>query len=182
MAERAEAATAPLPDRLGGISITADGVRLPLSSVRPTEIWFQVPFEMRPGTTRVAVEIASLFVGCGGVRRNVVERAPFFFGQSDLTLAHDRMSRRVRNGRASGGGSVCRLGDDDDRRVSGERPYPGPRALERLPFPELRNPRQSHRAARRRHSPSTLIHRFHRLVTQQLSICRWMAGAASLEA
>lgn len=96
MAQSAEVATVPLPDRLAGRSVTLDGVPLPLLSVSPTEIWFQVPFDLPVGrTAMVEVEHSSFFNGCQAQPRPVVERSPHFFGAAALTVAHQDFSGLV---------------------------------------------------------------------------------------
>jgi uncharacterized protein (TIGR03437 family) len=69
---------------------------LPILSVSPTEIWFQVPFNLPVGSTpTVAVEQSSLFNGCSGGAAQVVERAPYFFNGGGLTAAHQDFSGLV---------------------------------------------------------------------------------------
>jgi uncharacterized protein (TIGR03437 family) len=96
MASFSEAAATPLPSRLGGISVTADGSPLPLLCVSPAEIWFQVPFDLATGSTAtVEVEHTSIFTGCAGGAVRVVDRAPYFLGTAGMTVAHGDFSGLV---------------------------------------------------------------------------------------
>jgi uncharacterized protein (TIGR03437 family) len=65
LAASTQAASAPLPTELAGAQLLMNSTPLPLLSVSPTEIWFQVPFEASPGTTAtLTVDYGSPFEGC----------------------------------------------------------------------------------------------------------------------
>ena len=91
-------APVPLPTELDGVRVLADGAPLPLVSISPGEIWFQVPFELAPGS-RIAVglETSSAFAGCAVIGAWVVARAPYFFDHGSLIAAHQDFSGLVTN-------------------------------------------------------------------------------------
>jgi hypothetical protein len=55
LAASTQAASAPLPMELAGTQVLMNSTPLPLLSVSPTEVWFQVPFEASPGSCSTAV-------------------------------------------------------------------------------------------------------------------------------
>jgi uncharacterized protein (TIGR03437 family) len=87
-------APTPLPYTLGGVRVLANGSPLPLLSVSPTEVWFQVPFEL-PIQPSVSVQLAntSQFAGCPATVVDVVPSYPYFFG----SVAHQDFSSLVTN-------------------------------------------------------------------------------------
>jgi len=79
LAASTQAASAPLPTELAGTQLLMNSIPLPLLSVSPTEIWFQVPFEASPGTTAtLTVNYGSPFGGCS-VILPISGRGPSFF-------------------------------------------------------------------------------------------------------
>jgi len=81
--------TIPLSTELAGVQVLADTTPLPLLTVSPTEVWFQVPFDMvlRPSVgVRLAHE--SVFEGCPTATVQVVSRYPYFLG----TIVHQDFS------------------------------------------------------------------------------------------
>jgi uncharacterized protein (TIGR03437 family) len=91
MASSTRVAPYPLPRELDGVRLLADGEPLPLLSVSPKELWFQVPFELRdPGRpVRFELENSSVFEGGFTSSLRVVRRWPyFFFTRGWLSLAH----------------------------------------------------------------------------------------------
>ena len=65
LAASTQAASPPLPTELAGAQLLMNSTPLPLLSVSPTEIWFQVPFEASPGTTAtLTVNYGSPFYSC----------------------------------------------------------------------------------------------------------------------
>ena len=96
MADSTEVAPVPLPSELGGVRVLAGGAPLPILSVSPGEVWFQVPFEMATGATiSVGLENSSVFAGCPAVTVPVVERDPYFFDSAMLIAAHQDWSSLV---------------------------------------------------------------------------------------
>jgi uncharacterized protein (TIGR03437 family) len=95
----------PLPRELEGVRFLVGDEPMPLLSVSPTEIWFQVPFEMEApgGPLRYELENSSVFEGGSGSIR-VARRRPYFFSDDksgDLVLAHEDFRSVVgRNNRA----------------------------------------------------------------------------------
>jgi uncharacterized protein (TIGR03437 family) len=71
---------------------------LPILSISPTAVWFQVPFDLVPGPA-VTVELAhtSVFQGCPSIGVYVVSRTPYLItGQNGyLSLAHQDFSSLV---------------------------------------------------------------------------------------
>ena len=79
LAASTQTASAPLPTELAGTQVLMSGTPLPLLSVSPTEVWFQVPFEASPGTTAtLTVNYGSPFHGCSVVIP-ISGRGPSFF-------------------------------------------------------------------------------------------------------
>jgi uncharacterized protein (TIGR03437 family) len=96
MANSTQVAPVPLPTELAGVRVLAGGTPLPILSISPVEIWFQVPFEMATGTTvSVGLENSSLFAGCPAVTVPVVQRDPYFFDSAMLIAAHQDFSSLV---------------------------------------------------------------------------------------
>jgi uncharacterized protein (TIGR03437 family) len=91
LASSTQAAPIPLPNVLDGVQILMNGVSLPILSIAPTQVWFQVPFDLAP-QSRVSVELkhSSVFEGCAAINAPVVERQPYLVTSSSgiLTLAH----------------------------------------------------------------------------------------------
>jgi uncharacterized protein (TIGR03437 family) len=90
LADSSQVAPIPLPTELGGVQLLANNNPLPLLSVAPTAITFQVPFELPVGQTlSLYLPNASVFGGCPAVQSTVLERQPYF-AQSNgiLVLAH----------------------------------------------------------------------------------------------
>jgi len=84
-----QTAPVPLPTELDGVQVLAGGVPQPLLSISPTEIWFQVPFEMATAAAiSVGLENTSVFAGCAAVTVPVVTRDPYFFDSAMLIAAH----------------------------------------------------------------------------------------------
>jgi uncharacterized protein (TIGR03437 family) len=82
LAAGTQAASTPLPTELGGTQLLMNGIPLPLLSVSPTEIWFQVPFEAPPGSTAtLSVTYGSPFTGCS-VATPITGRSPYFLPDS----------------------------------------------------------------------------------------------------
>jgi uncharacterized protein (TIGR03437 family) len=143
MAQRTEVATVPLPDRLAGKSVTLDAVPVPLLSVSPTEIWFQVPFDLPVGkTAMLEVEHSSFFNGCEAQPRTVVERSPHFFGAATLTIAHQDFSGLVTAQSPAKPGEVVTAWAVGLGKVTPEMPAGVPTPAGRL-FP-LANPFECH--------------------------------------
>lgn len=89
-------APVPLPSELDGVRVLADGAPLPLLSISPDEIWFQVPFELAPrASIAVALEHSSVFEGCPATDVAVAPRAPYFFDYGALIAAHQDFSALV---------------------------------------------------------------------------------------
>jgi len=89
LADSTEVAPVPLPPELDGVRVLAGGAPLPILSVSPSEVWFQVPFELATGmTVSVGLENSSVFAGCPAVTVPVVERDPYFFDSAMLIAAH----------------------------------------------------------------------------------------------
>ncbi len=86
----AQTAPTPLPTSLAGVRVLMNATPLPILSVAPGQIWFQVPFELSPGpTVSVRLDHSSLFEGCPAVQVPIVARQPYFVQSSGyLTLAH----------------------------------------------------------------------------------------------
>jgi hypothetical protein len=79
LAASTQAASAPLPTELAGTQVLMNGTPLPLLSVSPTEVWFQVPFEAPPGTiATLTIDYGSPFGGCSVVLP-ISGRGPAFF-------------------------------------------------------------------------------------------------------
>jgi uncharacterized protein (TIGR03437 family) len=83
----------PLPRELEGVRYLVGGEPMPLLSVSPTVVWFQVAFEMeaRAGPLRCELESSSPFDG-GSTSKSVVRRLPNFFSDERygyLVLAHE---------------------------------------------------------------------------------------------
>jgi uncharacterized protein (TIGR03437 family) len=82
LAASAQTASSPLPTELGGAQVLMNGTPLPLLSVSPTGIWFQVPFETSPGSTAtLTVNYGSPFNGCS-VAVQISGRGPYFLPDS----------------------------------------------------------------------------------------------------
>ena len=89
----------PLPATLGGVRILAGTDPLPLLSISPSIVWFQVPFEwsVRIGTSvNVQFESDSPF-NSGGGSIQIVDRKPYFFTDTDgyLVAAHQDFATLV---------------------------------------------------------------------------------------
>jgi uncharacterized protein (TIGR03437 family) len=81
----------PLPTEIDGVRVLANGAPLPLLSVSPVEIWFQLPFETQlTDSVHVELENQSAFDG-GSVTTQVVRRHPYFFD----SVAHQDFSGLV---------------------------------------------------------------------------------------
>jgi len=79
LAASTQTASAPLPTELAGTQVLMNGTPLPLLSVSPTEVWFQVPFEAPPGTiATLTIDYGSPFGGCSVVLP-ISGRGPAFF-------------------------------------------------------------------------------------------------------
>ena len=91
LADSPRVAPVPLPPELDGVRVLADGEPMPLLSISPARIWFQVPFELTdPGRlVRVELEHPSPFDACAA-QRWVVRRQPYFFTDpsGDAVIAH----------------------------------------------------------------------------------------------
>jgi uncharacterized protein (TIGR03437 family) len=84
-----QVAPVPLPSALDGVRVLAGGNPLPILSISPGEVWFQVPFELATGATiSVGLDNSSVFAGCRAVTVPVVERDPYFFVSDMLIAAH----------------------------------------------------------------------------------------------
>jgi uncharacterized protein (TIGR03437 family) len=96
LASSSRAALFPLPAALDGVRVLADKTALPILSVAPGEIWFQVPFELHPGrSVRIEVEHSSPFEVCAGVVP-VRSRQVYFLSDAEgLILAHEGFRGRV---------------------------------------------------------------------------------------
>jgi uncharacterized protein (TIGR03437 family) len=82
LAASTQAASVPLPAELAGARVLKDGSPLPLLSVSPTEIWFQVPWEASPGATAaLTVNHSSPFDACS-VAIPISARDPNLFADS----------------------------------------------------------------------------------------------------
>ncbi len=89
-------APVPLPSELDGVRVLADGVPLPLLTISPWEVWFQVPFELAPrAAITVALEHSSVFEGCPATQVAVVPRFPYFFDSGSLIAGHQDFSGLV---------------------------------------------------------------------------------------
>ncbi len=92
LADVQEAAPTPLPADLAGTRVLVNETPLPLLSIAPHEVWFQVPFDL-PLQPSVSVELehSSFFEGCPAMHVPVVARQPYFFSATDayLILAHE---------------------------------------------------------------------------------------------
>ena len=82
LAASTRTASPPLPTELGGAQVLMNGTPLPLLSVFPTRIWFQVPFEASPGTAAtLTVNYGSPFNGCS-VAIPITGRSPYLLPDS----------------------------------------------------------------------------------------------------
>ena len=89
MADSTKVAPVPLPFELDGVRVLAGGAPLPILSISPSEVWFQVPFELATGATiSVGLDNSSVFAGCRAVVVPVVQRDPYFFDSGMLIAAH----------------------------------------------------------------------------------------------
>jgi uncharacterized protein (TIGR03437 family) len=78
--------------------LSLNGAAVPMLAVSAGLIWFQVPWDARPGTTAtLSLPSASPFNGCVALQVPVQARAPFFFigSSGDFLLAHQDFSGLV---------------------------------------------------------------------------------------
>jgi uncharacterized protein (TIGR03437 family) len=90
-------ATPPLPDELAGAQVLMNGKPLPLLSVSPVEVWFQVPFEAPSGTNvTLSVAYGSPFQGCS-VEIPISGRSPYLIEDStgSTIVMHQGFSGQV---------------------------------------------------------------------------------------
>jgi uncharacterized protein (TIGR03437 family) len=91
-------AAPPLPRELDGIRVLVSGEPMPILSISPREVWFQVPFELSDLGTPVTVELENPSVFDGGARAVRVERRrPYFFSSSGLLAAAHQDFRELVN-------------------------------------------------------------------------------------
>ena len=100
-------ASAPLPTKLGGVSVTVNGVPAPISYVSPTQINFQVPWSTRTGSATVTVSQA----GAPGntIAVPVVAAAPGLFLTGAGTAAaqnYPDYSLNTSSNRIAAGGTI----------------------------------------------------------------------------
>lgn len=96
LASTIENPPAPLPEVLDGVRVLANSEPMPIVSVSPSEVWFQVPFSFQPSDPlTVELQHSSLFEGCPPVTVPVVSRKPYFFSDGALILAHENFSALV---------------------------------------------------------------------------------------
>lgn len=88
LAEASVAAPIPLPTEFGGIRVLIDRIAMPIVSVAPDTVWYQVPFELAPAESATFdIENQSVFSTAGQVR--ISERAALLITHfGDLILAH----------------------------------------------------------------------------------------------
>lgn len=92
LSDSTRVASFPLPQELDGVKVMVDGLPMPLVSISPGEIWFQVPFELNLQTGRVvSMELANPSLFEGGARQmRIVPRQPAFFSYAGhLLVAHE---------------------------------------------------------------------------------------------
>jgi uncharacterized protein (TIGR03437 family) len=88
LTESAITAPFPLPAELGGIRVLIDGMAMPIVSVAPETVWYQVPFGLAPADS-ATFEIASQSV-FGGYQVRIAQRAVSLYNDSrGLVLAHE---------------------------------------------------------------------------------------------
>lgn len=94
LAPVAQAAPVPLPASLDGVQVLMNGVTpLPILSVAPGGIWFQLPWEVSSGqNVTIGTAYSSLFQGCTAYPVPVTSRTTYLFTTVDqgglLTAAH----------------------------------------------------------------------------------------------
>jgi uncharacterized protein (TIGR03437 family) len=98
LSETTQWASFPLPSSLADVRVFVDGRPMPIVSVSPGEVWFQVPFDLPIGGP-VRVELGNNSVFANGGRNDVpvVSRKPYFFSYAgaELIAAHEDFSGPV---------------------------------------------------------------------------------------
>jgi uncharacterized protein (TIGR03437 family) len=91
LASSSRVASTPLPRELDGVRVVVDGQALPLLSIAPNLIRFQVPFEMAVTNRPVAFEVPNSSVFEGGPRQAIISRRRPYMAITDgwLLLARE---------------------------------------------------------------------------------------------
>jgi uncharacterized protein (TIGR03437 family) len=89
-------ATEPLPATLGGVRVLVNDQALPVYSVSPEEIWFQVPFEFTAADMILNVRLndRSIFEGGPG-QVEFASHAPSFFSNDESIAVHEDFSSLI---------------------------------------------------------------------------------------
>ncbi|HWR51222.1 MAG TPA: hypothetical protein VN428_08955 [Bryobacteraceae bacterium] len=97
LSETTQWALFPLPSSLADVRVFVNGRPMPILSVSPGEVWFQVPFDLPiGGPVRVELGNNSVFANGSG-NLPVVSRKPYFFSSAGaaLIVAHQDFSGPV---------------------------------------------------------------------------------------
>jgi uncharacterized protein (TIGR03437 family) len=108
LAVERQTAAPPLPLMLGGIQVLVNGQPMPIFSVSPVEVWFQVPWKLGDPGVRVDVRLNEASVFEGGPGQTVVDRrAPYFMSDDgQLVAVHSDFSSLVTRDRPARAGEI----------------------------------------------------------------------------